>query len=360
MKKYIRLLIPVPLRTALKKWIVKVRVLVLRLFSSRAFLSSVYYAVLSRDFGREHQSVLYGQLSYQKVLTEGQAPRYLIRRNIHRLEKGLLMNPRRDLFGLEYLLQTVQAYKTARDIEGKTGAHFSELTWAREILLQYFSVVRAHATVDRARKIFFELEAGSEASCDLVRVPYKRNLDIPGSLDYESLLQLAKRRRSVRWYLQKAVPRELIDQAIEVALLSPSACNRQPFEFRIYDEPKLVRTIATLPWGTSGYRDNIPVIVALIGEQKAYDAGRDRHLIYIDTSLAAMSFMLALETLGLSSCALNWPDLPEPEREAAKLLHLKPDERPIMFIALGYSDPEGLIACSQKKSLDEIRSYNKL
>ena len=48
------------------------------------------------------------------------------------------------------------------------------------------------------------------------------------------------------------------------------------------------------------------MIIVIVGELDAYEYDRDRHLIYIDGSLAAMTFMLALETLGLSSCPINW------------------------------------------------------
>ncbi|WP_353961444.1 nitroreductase family protein [Mycolicibacterium tokaiense] len=75
--------------------------------------------------------------------------------------------------------------------------------------------------------------------------------------------------------------------------------------------------------------------------------------------LAAMSFIYALETMGLSSCAINWPTW-SPRRSAmAKLLGLEPDERVIMLIAVGYADPEGLIPYSQKLALDRVRSYNR-
>ena len=69
-------------------------------------------------------------------------------------------------------------------------------------------------------------------------------------------------------------------------------------------------------------------------------------------------FVFALEAQGLGSCCLNWPDLERQERRMDTLLRLEPDERVIMLVALGYPDPEGLVAYSQKKPLDELRSYN--
>ncbi|GAG52007.1 unnamed protein product [marine sediment metagenome] len=96
----------------------------------------------------------------------------------------------------------------------------------------------------------------------------------------------------------------------------------------------------------------------LIGKLHAWFSEPDRHLIYIDASLAAAAFLFGLEAQGLGSCCLNWPDLEPQERRMGKLLGLEPDERVIMLIALGYPDPEGLVTYSQKKRLAELRSFN--
>ena len=92
----------------------------------------------------------------------------------------------------------------------------------------------------------------------------------------------------------------------------------------------------------------------------AYFDERDRHVIYIDASLAAMTFMLALETLGLSSCPINWQDVAEFESKIRNILQLKTIERPVMLISCGYPDKDAKVPFSEKKDLDEIRSYNKL
>ena len=95
----------------------------------------------------------------------------------------------------------------------------------------------------------------------------------------------------------------------------------------------------------------------IVGRQRAYFSERDRHLIYIDGALAAMSFVLALETLGLSSCCINWADIEAQERKMARLLQLEPDERVIMLVAIGYPDPEERVPYSAKKMLHTLRRY---
>jgi nitroreductase len=175
---------------------------------------------------------------------------------------------------------------------------------------------------------------------------------------FDQLLVLARRRRSVRWFLPKPVPRALIEQAMVVAGLSPSACNRQPYVFRVFDDPDLLREVVQLPGGTAGWAEQIPMMIVVIGELRNYYGERDRHLIYIDGSLAAMSFVYAAETLGLGTCCINWPDIEEDERRAEQVLGLEPDQRPVMFIAVGFPDPEGMVAWSEKKPLDQILRFN--
>jgi nitroreductase len=150
-----------------------------------------------------------------------------------------------------------------------------------------------------------------------------------------------------------------VDQALEVGLQAPSACNRQPFRFIIVDEPELVQKVAQIPMGTAGYAHGIPMLVVAVGQLRAFHSERDRHLIYIDTSLALMGFQLALETIGLSSCSINWPAIPEKEAAIRKVLALEPDEQTVMLVAVGYADETGAIPFSQKKPLSEARSYNR-
>ena len=343
--------------TEINRLINNIELFVARVFSVSVVTSSLYYGLNWRVFGREHRSVLYGKRKYFQEIKDHKKTQYLLRRNIHRIEKGMVMCPRRDIFATDFIEETVEIYGSVfKASEGNIDEE-TELKWAHDVLKEYFNIVDEHPIINKAKSRFISIQNGNSIN-NSQYVPYKRNLALPSPVEYEALLKLSKRRRSVRWYLPKAVPKELIDKAISVAALSPSACNRQPYEFRIFDEPELVKKVASIPMGTAGYYDNIPVIAVIIGKLRAYFSERDRHLIYIDSSLAAMSFMYALETLGLSTCSINWPDIPDKERKIKNLLELEPDERPIMMISLGYPDPDKLVCYSQKKPLSLLRKYN--
>jgi nitroreductase len=72
-----------------------------------------------------------------------------------------------------------------------------------------------------------------------------------------------------------------------------------------------------------------------------------------------MAFIYALETLGLSSVTINCQDFSLIENGLKRALGLKPYERPVLMIGLGYAKDEGMIPCSYKKPLEILRTYNE-
>jgi nitroreductase len=325
--------------------------------SRSATLGSLYYLVASAAFRREHAATLRGRLAYRSQERLLGRHEYLLRRNIHMLEKGLVMRPRRPVFALEYIDATVRTYGAMRELAAAEpdAVDGAQLRWAHDVLDTYFGAAGPHRTVDKVRAKWAAI-APLPATAPAV-APYHRALEEGPPVDYEAFHRLALRRRSVRWYLPTPVPRPMIDQALEVAALSPSACNRQPFEFRIFDEPAMVARVAAIPKGTRGFGHGFPAFAVVVGRMRAFFSERDRHLIYIDGALASMSFVLALETLGLSSCCINWADEAEQEREMSRLLGLAPDERPVMCISFGYPDPDGMVPYSEKRPLERLRRY---
>lgn len=325
----------------------------IRLFSSKWMLK-YYYMFISSAFREEQSKVLSGisrfiadDCSYKNE--------YSLRRNIHRIEKGMVMRPRRDCFAVEYILHTVHSY---RKVCFNSNVDRALIAWAHDVLELYFSCSNGSNNIDLAREVFYSCPPVDKHS--VKSIPVIRSAAPLLTMRYNDFFVLAQRRRSVRWYTSSRVQRELIDKALQVAAYSPSACNRQPFEFRVFDDEALVRKVMSIPGGTSGWSQSPPVAVVLVGHLNAFVEERDRHLIYIDSSLSAMSFMFALESLGLSSCAINFPDIPNKNLAIAQLLGLAAHEVVIMIIALGYADVDSMVPFSGKKSLDTFRNYNKI
>jgi len=323
-----------------------------------SFLSDLYYFMFSNEFSREHRKVLNGKYLHMQALKKSQPNAFHLRRQIHRLEKGLIMKDRRKVFALDYILDTVRNYKIISEGMEKQSIpkDVGLLRWASAVIQNYFSSVDDHAVISKAKELFF----GTPHQCDIPNdhIPYVKRSIKQTSVTFDGLFSLALQRRSVRWYLNKPVDRSLIEQAVSIASMSPSACNRQPFEFRIFDAEEVKNKVGSVPMGIRPFYQQIPVFVVLVGKLSAYLSERDRHVIYIDGGLAAMSFMLALETLGLSSVPINWPDIERYERKMEKLIGLADDERPIMLIGVGHGDLDSMIPFSQKKSSQVLIKYN--
>lgn len=335
---------------------------VLSVFSSSRLLATFYSLFGFLTFNREHYAVLRGRRNYYRNLEKDRTSRIELRRNIHRLEKGIIMQPPRAVFAKDYIEETIEFYERAvgQQVGGDLKMDAAELEWAYGVLESYFNRVLPNLDplVDKARQRFEKTVTQFHPQGDCKKSPYARKDGVKSNVAYDDLLRLAQQRRSVRWFDKKAVPRELIDKALLVGRQAPTACNRLPYEFRVFDEPQLVRKIADIPFGAAGYSHQIPTIIVVIGKLDSYFSARDRHAIYVDASLAAMSFMFALETLGLSSSVINWPDFEPLEMKMQRELGLDVSQRVVMLIAVGYADPDGGVPYSQKKSLDMIRSYN--
>ncbi|MEI6864957.1 hypothetical protein [Flavicella sp.] len=69
-------------------------------------------------------------------------------------------------------------------------------------------------------------------------------------------------------------------------------------------------------------------------------------------------FMQWAASWGLSSCAINWPDIEHLEKRMENTLGLEKYQRPIMCMAVGFPDTEGKVAYSEKRNIDLIRKYN--
>jgi nitroreductase len=324
---------------------------ILPVFSSTRLMCSIYYLLFNPSFRREQFAVLQGRRTYVMSTKHAKDSSALLRRNIHRLEKGIVMQPRRKVFGLKFIHETIDCYKKCivnREICD------DELKWAHSVIENYMDVVDLNnKTIHEAFNKFKSIDS-SRISNETSFIPYESSRRAISTITDSELLNLFKQRRSTRWYEDKQVPYEKLVQAVNMASYAPSACNRQPFKFYIINDPTLARETAAIAMGTAGFSNNIQSLVVILGDLSYYPAERDRHVIYIDGSLAAMQLMLALEVLGLSTCPINWPDIEKLEKKLEKKLKLPTYLRPILLLSVGYAKSDGMIPYSQKKNAEVL------
>lgn len=324
-------------------------------FSKSPFLAKCYFSLFNNTYQREQFAILQGMSSYnQRVKLAKRASNPLLRRNIHRLEKGLIMRPIKPVFALDYIGDTQGAYLTSLASEQHD---LEELSWAGAVLNRYYQTVdltQSDLLLSLSVAFFKESKAFNANF-----TPYKNKDLVKGKLSYDQLENFIQTRRSTRWFKQQSVCHEKIKKAVSIASQAPSACNRQPYEFFVVDQQPLLSKVSQLAIGGGGFASNIPCIIAVIGDYSCYEHERDRHVIYIDASLAAMQFMQALPTLGLASCPMNWPELSVVDSKISRLLKLPPYKKTIMLIAIGEPEEDGGIPYSQKKTAEQLIHFVK-
>jgi nitroreductase len=171
------------------------------------------------------------------------------------------------------------------------------------------------------------------------------------------VLEAIKKRRSVRAYEPKPIPRDLLKAVIEAGNEAPSAMNSQPWRFVVVEDleakKKLLR--AALPQAkkiTEMVKDADPERYEMIKKRYAelpdpvyYSApavifiiGSGRYAAH-SCPLACENMMLAAHSLGLGSCWVGFGAMVTEDPEVRNLLDLEDDDAIFGPILLGY--PKG-------------------
>lgn len=325
--------------------------ILLRVMKSNKILAYISL-ISSRSYLDEHFVFLQGAYKYENSLRKGRENIFFLRRNIHRIEKGLLMKPMREEFALRFIAPTVKNFICLPESKYK-----GLKEWGASVLNMYFDVTESN---DRryilSKQLYVSYSAKKiDNDANVHQVPYlpyrKTTIKVA---DLECLL---KTRKSTRWFLKQDVPKDEIIKAMELVTLSPTSCNRQPYRYVVTNNPEKARNIANISGGTVGWANNVPAIAILIGQQRAYTGTLNRHSIYVDASLTVMPFILALETLGLSTCIINWVDTARRVNEIKKILKLENDEKVITTIAIGYRDGRGKVAYSRRADVNDVLKF---
>ena len=177
-----------------------------------------------------------------------------------------------------------------------------------------------------------------------------------------AFLELVKKRRSVRRYSKRGVPREVIDRCLEAARLAPSACNAQPWYFIIVDDEKLKDELANKAfsgiYSMNSFAKAAPVLIAVVTERSNYIArlgGYFKGVQYslIDIGISCEHLILQAEEESLGACWLGWFN----ENALKKVLGLPKGKKVDVIISMGYPEKAGTKDKS-RKPLDEIRRFN--
>ncbi|APG26884.1 NAD(P)H-dependent dehydrogenase/reductase [Syntrophotalea acetylenivorans] len=110
------------------------------------------------------------------------------------------------------------------------------------------------------------------------------------------MLDLLRKRRSVRRFLERPIEAEKVELLIEALLRSPSSKGRNPWEFIIVTDPEQRAKLAAAKPRGGSFVANAPLAIVVCADPDKCDVWVE------DCSIAAIILQLAALELGLGSC----------------------------------------------------------
>lgn len=190
-----------------------------------------------------------------------------------------------------------------------------------------------------------------------------------------------RRRRTVRHYARRAVPREVIERCLWAAGSAPSGANMQPWHFVVVSDPGLKRRIreaaeveerefyahraprewldALAPLGTDAekpFLEDAPYLIVIFAERYGtLPDGRKVKHYYVAESVGIATGMLiaALHRAGL----VTLTHTPSPMDFLNEILDRPDNERPFLLLVTGFPADDARVPVISKKALAEIATF---
>ena len=190
-----------------------------------------------------------------------------------------------------------------------------------------------------------------------------------------------RRRRTVRHFSERPVPKEVIEQCLSTAGTAPSGANLQPWHFAVVTDPAMKHQIriaaeaeerefytrrapqdwltALEPYGTDEnkpYLEIAPCLIAIFVQRYGLqpDGQKLKHYYTHESVGIATGFLIAaLHHAGLATLTHT----PSPMEFLNEILNRPENEKPFLLLVVGYPAPDALVPDIRKKSLEEIATF---
>ena len=183
-------------------------------------------------------------------------------------------------------------------------------------------------------------------NCGVVSI--KKEVFINNGMN-KDFVRFISSRHSIREFAKKNVPEKDILKAIELSNMSPSACNRQPTKVYISSNSDEIKKYLN---GNKAFTDDVDNF-AIITCDREYFFGNEQYQWYINGGIYLSYFILALHSLGIGSCIMQWFAFDKNEKELKKLIGAKSTEAIIAVVCYGYYPEETKCLCAQRKPIEE-------
>lgn len=115
-------------------------------------------------------------------------------------------------------------------------------------------------------------------------------------MEESMLLNLLRKRRSIRTFTNQPVSPEMISALVEAAVRAPTSRGRNPWEFIVVTDPKVLAQLGEAKAHGSAFISGAPLAIVVAADATKSDVWTE------DCSIAAILIQLAAEEMGLGSC----------------------------------------------------------
>ena len=190
-----------------------------------------------------------------------------------------------------------------------------------------------------------------------------------------------RRRRTVREFSDRPVPREIIEDALRAAGTAPSGANMQPWHYVVVGNTDLKRRIreaaeeeerafyehrasdewleALAPLGTDEHKPFLevaPWLIVVFLKKFTHDADGKRHKNYYTAESVGISVGMLLTALHLAGLA-TLTHTPSPMKFLNEVLGRPKDERAYMIIVAGHPADDATVPTITKEPLEAISTF---
>lgn len=161
-------------------------------------------------------------------------------------------------------------------------------------------------------------------------------------------------RYSLREFKNEIVKKEDIKKAVELAMKTPSVCNRQAWGMYHTSNQEVKNIVLSYQTGNKPFGEHIPNLMVITADLKAFFGPNEHYQHWIDGGLLSMSLMYAFHSLGIATCALNWSQNPYNDKSLREKLNIKSSHSIIMILAVGYPDQNNKVCASTRRPIEEV------
>lgn len=163
------------------------------------------------------------------------------------------------------------------------------------------------------------------------------------------ILEIIKRRRSIREYKDQPIPKEALKKIIDAARFAPTARGVEPWEFIVITKQETLNKIAQMAENARFLSKAAACIAVFCADTKYY---------LEDGCAATQNILLAAAAQGIGSCWVAGDKKPYCHQIAA-LLNVPAAFKLVSLIPLGYPLSKDSFEVAEKIKLDDLLHWDK-